>query len=100
MRLLFIYFLLIINLLTLNLDLSLAKEFKYDVRAYNLKVMEINFNIDDEINNKITFNAEAVGIVGFFVKVLAKSTVEFDNKDKNFIDLKFLSKNLILKKYL
>jgi hypothetical protein len=84
MKLLFIYALLIINLITLNSGLSLAKEFKYDVRAYNLKVMEINFNVDDEINNKITFNAEAVGIVGFFVKVLAKSTVEFDSKDKNF----------------
>jgi hypothetical protein len=84
MRLLFIRFLLIAYLITSNLSLSLAKEFKYDVRAYNLKVMEINFNINDEINNKITFNAEAVGIVGFFVKVFARSTVEFDNKDKNF----------------
>ena len=60
----------------------MAKEFKYDVRAYNLNVMDIIFNIYDEIKNKITFSAESVGIVGFFVKVSAKSKVEFNDKEK------------------
>ena len=82
MRPLFIKLLIIVNLITLNLNSSLAKEFKYDVRAYNINVMNINFNIDDEINNKITFSAESVGIVGFFVKVFAKSKVEFNNKNQ------------------
>ncbi len=82
MRPLFIKFLIIINLIILNINSSLAKEFKYDVRAYNLNVMDIIFNIDDEINNKITFSAESVGIVGFFVKVSAKSKVEFNDKEK------------------
>jgi hypothetical protein len=83
MRPLFIKFLIIISTIILNFNSSLAKEFRYEVRAYNLNVMEINFNIDDEINNKITFSAESVGIVGFFVKVLAKSKVEFNDKSKN-----------------
>jgi len=65
----------------------LAKEFKYDVRAYNLNVMDIIFNIDDEINNKITFSAESVGIVGFFVKVSAKSKVEFNDKEKKNLEI-------------
>ena len=83
MRPLFIKFLIIIYVIILNFNSSLAKEFRYDVRVYNLNVMDINFNIDDEINNKITFSAESVGIVGFFVKVLAKSKVEFNDKNKN-----------------
>jgi hypothetical protein len=72
MRPLFIKFLIIIYTIILNFNSSLAKEFKYDVRAYNLNVMDINFNIDDEVNNKITFSAESVGIVGFFCKSLCK----------------------------
>ena len=83
MRPLFIKFLIIINTIILNINSSLAKEFKYDVRAYNLNVMDIIFNIDDEINNKITFSAESVGIVGFFSKVFAKSEVKFSNNNKN-----------------
>jgi hypothetical protein len=84
MRPLFIKFLIIIYLITLNFNTSLAKEFKYDVRAYNLNVMDIIFDIDDEKNNTITFHAESVGIVGFFVKVFAKAKVEFDSKNKTF----------------
>ena len=83
MRPLFIKCLIIISIIILNINLSLAKEFKYNVRAFNLNVMDINFNIDDEINNKITFTAESVGIAGFFTKVFAKSEVKFADKKQN-----------------
>ena len=83
MRPLFIKCLIIISIIILNINLSLAKEFKYNVRAFNFNVMDINFNIDDEINNKITFTAESVGIAGFFTKVFAKSEVKFADKKQN-----------------
>ncbi len=82
MRLLFIKFLIIFFSLTVSFNILFAKEYKYDVRAYNLNIMQIDFKIDDEVNNTINFHAESVGIVGFFVKVFASAQDTFDkNKD-------------------
>ena len=93
MRPLFIKFLIIIYLIILNINSSLAKEFKYDVRAYNLNVMDIIFNIDDEINNKITFSAESVGIVGFLSKFPQSLKLNLMIRKKKLGNMSIVMKN-------
>ncbi len=76
-KFLFIYLCITFIFQLFYLNLSLAKEFKFDIRTYGFNVMDITYNVDEKKNNNIYFNMESVGIVGFFVKVFSKASVEY-----------------------